>query len=847
MNIALLAFGVLLLSQATGDEAAGTPLISPPLEQAPALLGDRPGSLDWKSPAGVRSETTEETSPSTAADAHAETGDRPAEPPQLPRATAAPPDLVAAALQARDGGPTGEPITLAAALAAAADRNRQSAVVHAYWRLTLALGRANLADDFRNRLAGIEATAGSQPLWQSAHASATAVAEEAAAEVVSAQHELAGLLSRSAEQPLPLPADSPHVGPYLTHFDRLRAAGRAPNSALVIDRRLAILWQAVEARAAAAAAAEDAYQAARAASLQGTADVPTLVETAEQAHRQQRALLEVVTRYNRDIAGYALVVAPQETTGADLVRMLIEQPAEPLSPIPSGHDSAIHPTLATEPSGPPRTFASPPTTDAASRPRLDTRQPTRAVRPRPEPKATPPESTSGADTDNGPSPTQAVRPAPSDAGDQIPTPAARPDKPASGGDSSAASLSAGGTSPPSDESISSGSPGSNPPVAPVEKDLPAGAAEEPLPSLVTPPDVTGRRPDQRTVPRGSPSEPPEAAEAAADAGAAAAPRPVVPVSPSGDTQPAAASPEGLGLPAPRPPKSFVAPKAVRPTLAPHATFRANLLTGTISAAPSLYGPLREAAPARRAKQLALTLHWDRALPEGAGQPLDLAACLEHCPRQDRTELLAVFWQAREQAARYQVLADQLAWLRALTGRGDAETTEPTASQLCLESALFEARAEMHETHAALVQAQFDLAVLLGRSLDEVWPMAATPPHAGPYLPKLEDQPPEVAASRVVRRRADVLPRLGEAVRQYATAVVEADAARADSAGQFHAGEATAAALHQSICRQTKETLAFLDALSDYNRAIAAYVLAVLPPEAPAETLVSALVVTRSGP
>ena len=121
---------------------------------------------------------------------------------------------------------------------------------------------------------------------------------------------------------------------------------------------------------------------------------------------------------------------------------------------------------------------------------------------------------------------------------------------------------------------------------------------------------------------------------------------------------------------------------------------------------------------------------------------------------------------------------------------------------------------MHEAHAALVQAQFDLAVLLGRSLEDVWPMASTPPHAGPYLPRLEDQPAEVAASPVVRRRAGVLPQLGEAVRQYATAVVEADAARVDAAEQFAAGEASVDALRHAIDRQTGQTLAFLRALTD---------------------------------
>ena len=45
-----------------------------------------------------------------------------------------------------------------------------------------------------------------------------------------------------------------------------------------------------------------------------------------------------------------------------------------------------------------------------------------------------------------------------------------------------------------------------------------------------------------------------------------------------------------------------------------------------------------------------------------------------------------------------------------------------------------------------------------------------------------------------------------------------------------------------VGRQTQQTLAFLDILTDYNRAIAEYVLTVLPPATPADKLVAALVV-----
>jgi len=79
-------------------------------------------------------------------------------------------------------------------------------------------------------------------------------------------------------------------------------------------------------------------------------------------------------------------------------------------------------------------------------------------------------------------------------------------------------------------------------------------------------------------------------------------------------------------------------------------------------------------------------------------------------------------------------------------------------------------------------------------------------------------------------------------------VVEADAARAAAAQDLVAAEELAAdgspleGLLKSIRRQSDATSAFLQTLTAYNRAIAAYALSVLPPDVPADTLVSALVV-----
>ena len=90
----------------------------------------------------------------------------------------------------------------------------------------------------------------------------------------------------------------------------------------------------------------------------------------------------------------------------------------------------------------------------------------------------------------------------------------------------------------------------------------------------------------------------------------------------------------------------------------------------------------------------------------------------------------------------------------------------------------------------------------------------------------------MAESWPVRRLAATIPGLGESVQQHAAAVVEADAARVAAAEKYRTGEAPIDQAIEGVAAQTKQTLALLETLTDYNRAIAEYVLTVLPPATP---------------
>jgi hypothetical protein len=264
---------------------------------------------------------------------------------------------------------------------------------------------------------------------------------------------------------------------------------------------------------------------------------------------------------------------------------------------------------------------------------------------------------------------------------------------------------------------------------------------------------------------------------------------------------------------------------------------------TVATAP-LYSALANVSPVSRAKQLTVALHWDRSLPKNIGKPMNLAECLVRDPGTDRRATIEAFWRVRQHAAEYQAYAQQAELLDAMTPvaldrRNDAVGA---IDMLRLHWAQRATQALMFEAHAALVEAQYALAVRIGATRDPQWPLASTAPHAGTYLLKLESQPQAVAESWPVRRLSTTIPALSQGVQQRATAVVEADSARVAITDRYRSGGATIDQAIKSVLTQTNETIATLETLTDYNNAVADYVLTVVPATTPVDRIVSALVV-----
>lgn len=268
----------------------------------------------------------------------------------------------------------------------------------------------------------------------------------------------------------------------------------------------------------------------------------------------------------------------------------------------------------------------------------------------------------------------------------------------------------------------------------------------------------------------------------------------------------------------------------------------------------LYQGLVSVEGPARVQKLSNLLHWDRNLPRDTGTPIQLVECLRGVSPAERLAVIDAFWRARQQAARCQVLAEHLEQLAALPSIAIGMRDQPGMAEVTVrvQAARKAARAALVDAQRDLIAAEFELTQAARRSLDGPWLLPATVPQGGRYI---------VSAGRP--RRVD--PRAmhwGEIVRvsherlaERADAIVQADVSRAqltDEARQHARGEAGSAdepmrldSVLRAASRQNRETLAFLQELTEYNKAIARFALVTWPENTAHDLLVKKLVIARS--
>ncbi len=611
---------------------------------------------------------------------------------------------------------TGRPVTLLEALSAARDAGRQAEVVHAYWRLTEALGVYRAAFDGMRRLS-FQVRPEDAPMLRAAQAAAQASVEIAAAGATGAQHELGEAALLPVGSGPPLPADSPHVGAYRTGFDEVFALRGVQPRARLIHRILPLRRQAIEARAAAVQAADDALQAAAEAYTAGRVDLAAVLAAVDHWTNQRKALVAAVCQYNHDIADYVLAVAGPLIPSQSLVSMLI-------LPAARGGPSSAQPA---SPAGQGRPGAS----GASSGPATSGVIPATALEPAPDPNLSQPAGSSG----------------PSGAG-QIPAWGIPVEKPGS-------STPPPGLSPPR---------GNEPTLAP----------------------------------------------------------------PAGSQKPAAA--DSVSPPAPM-------ERIVR---------RLEAEPSNSSAAMAMFAGLADASPAIQAKQLSRVLHGVSTGAQEQVRPVELGELLRSYLAADRRGLIHAYWQTACRAAQYQALVRQGELLEALVPAAVERRKLPSGARELLEvrTRQLQTDAEQTEAKSRLLAAQFELTERSGRPLESLWLLPVTPPHVGPYQLQLDSQPPEVANTWAIRRLAAGVSAQYACVQRQAAAVVTADLARAEATAAYLRGTGRIEEVLAAIDACTRQTQTFLETVAQYNRAIADYALAVVPPTLAGEQLLRTLVVVK---
>jgi hypothetical protein len=261
---------------------------------------------------------------------------------------------------------------------------------------------------------------------------------------------------------------------------------------------------------------------------------------------------------------------------------------------------------------------------------------------------------------------------------------------------------------------------------------------------------------------------------------------------------------------------------------------------------ALYPALVESTPSVRSKELTLALHWDRSLPEGAGRPMTLEECLSRQAGGDRRATVEAFWIARQRAAEYQAMSQEIEFLENLMPLVLERRSRPegAAAMLYLRAVRQSDKANLQEAQAALIEAQFELALRTQTAAEGQWPLPSTPPHAGQYSLNLEAQPRALVQSWPMRHLAAAIPAYCTSVQEHAASVVAADAARAKAVEKYAAGNMPFQQVLEEVDGQTRQTFDFLQTLTEYNRSIAQYALAVLPPDAQPTRIAAALVVQR---
>lgn len=267
----------------------------------------------------------------------------------------------------KSGGLTGRSVSLATALSHA-PRGQHLEAARSYWRLVTAVAAHHDALDEYKRLSTLVQPDGppalsdrrpgrrldEQPVaerLQIEQTTARARVRESELLAIQAQAEIAALLGEGGDDPLPLPADLPHVGPYRTHFPQALGSRQITPHLRWIARALPVQLEVIDLRAQAILSAEDSARSAIESYNKGDSKLAVVTTRLAELSRQRRLLMNAVQGYNESIAEYAVAAAGETASGADLAAMMIKASSGGMGTRSSNGQPSSQPPSEADPAG----------------------------------------------------------------------------------------------------------------------------------------------------------------------------------------------------------------------------------------------------------------------------------------------------------------------------------------------------------------------------------------------------------------------------------------------------------------------------------------------------------------
>ena len=217
----------------------------------------------------------------------------------------------------------GETVTLADVVQGASSRQEQSDRVDAYWDLCSSVADYYLGlreQEELRRLRSLVKQVG--PAWQEAESELGVRIGTSQRAAVASQLRLASFLGQMDPNRLPLPSDIPHCGDYNTRYDEV-FTGRPSIEAQQLRDLLPQRYEELKDAAAAVTRAEEWVNQVATQQSSNSEGVGTL-RSLELLALRRRAFVQIARDYNRRIARYAELAAPNQLDPQQLVSMLIK-------------------------------------------------------------------------------------------------------------------------------------------------------------------------------------------------------------------------------------------------------------------------------------------------------------------------------------------------------------------------------------------------------------------------------------------------------------------------------------------------------------------------------------------